>query len=704
MMVPANHQENRHAVGGDGLDVMVAFDDVQNTTGLDAMEEDGGAMWLGRQGDLLDHENEADIFYLDFPPLPDFPCMSSSSSSSSTRAPVKPISSTSSSSSSSAASSAVLKSDADKDVEKKNQRYYHFHDQMEVPPAALSSTASMEALPPPTEEDMGDVDCMDVMQSFGCMDLIDPGYIWDPSSINFQSENFEEYHQDQTLQEDSKQGILQQCNHDLQENDNGGQGQRPLDELGAMFFEWLKSNKEYISAEDVRSIKLKRATIESASNRLGSSKEGKMQLLKLILEWVEQYQLQKKRQREEASPFPSQCQEPYQNQNPNPNTSIFTPSPWMPPPPTPYAADPAAIIAAPVAFQSMAGYVSDPYAGSTPVPLNQTINGHPVYHTEFHQVVDSPSWPYGMALQYSPFPQNNCSAPPAMPHPHAFAGYGNQYPYSYYQGINGEKLERMGSSATKEARKKRMARQKRLLPHHRPHNHHNHQNRLHNPNAIGLRSENCTAAAANWEHWRPATTALASNSALPMMPASADAHQPRTTEDRQPKHGQKNQLRQQLADQRQGWKSEKNLKFLLQKVLKQSDVGSLGRIVLPKKEAETHLPELDARDGIPIAIEDIGTSRVWNMRYRFWPNNKSRMYLLENTGDFVRANRLQEGDFIVIYSDVKSGKYLIRGVRVRQQGSKCEAKKAEKSPKSLRTALPAAGNSLSFSPQPSAED
>lgn len=96
-------------------------------------------------------------------------------------------------------------------------------------------------------------------------------------------------------------------------------------------------------------------------------------------------------------------------------------------------------------------------------------------------------------------------------------------------------------------------------------------------------------------------------------------------------------------------KGEKNLKFLLQKVLKQSDVGSLGRIVLPKvikplnfltlnlllvygrthiciyarllcmeqKEAEMHLPELDARDGISIAMEDIGTSQVWNMRYRY---------------------------------------------------------------------------------------
>lgn len=91
-----------------------------------------------------------------------------------------------------------------------------------------------------------------------------------------------------------------------------------------------------------------------------------------------------------------------------------------------------------------------------------------------------------------------------------------------------------------------------------------------------------------------------------------------------------------------------------------------------QKEAETQLPELEARDGMTIAMEDIGTSNVWNMRYRyiyilrlrhhldisdsrkliylsyiilitfcyiikswslrFWPNNKSRMYLLENTG------------------------------------------------------------------------
>lgn len=103
-------------------------------------------------------------------------------------------------------------------------------------------------------------------------------------------------------------------------------------------------------------------------------------------------------------------------------------------------------------------------------------------------------------------------------------------------------------------------------------------------------------------------------------------------------------------------------------------MSSLGRIVLPKKEAETYLPELEARDGIPLAMEDIGTSRIWNMRYRFWPNNKSRMYLLENTGDFVRSNGLQEGDYIVIYSDSKFSKYMIRGMKVQKAEVKAEAR------------------------------
>jgi hypothetical protein len=31
---------------------------------------------------------------------------------------------------------------------------------------------------------------------------------------------------------------------------------------------------------------------------------------------------------------------------------------------------------------------------------------------------------------------------------------------------------------------------------------------------------------------------------------------------------------------------------------------------------------------------------------RFWPNNKSKMYVLEHSGDFLRAHRLRVGDVV----------------------------------------------------------
>ncbi|EFJ18136.1 hypothetical protein SELMODRAFT_451614 [Selaginella moellendorffii] len=105
----------------------------------------------------------------------------------------------------------------------------------------------------------------------------------------------------------------------------------------------------------------------------------------------------------------------------------------------------------------------------------------------------------------------------------------------------------------------------------------------------------------------------------------------------------------------------KNLKFLLQKQLKPSDVGNLGRIVLPKKEAESRLPYLSAREGMTLAMEDMTSKRTWNLRYRFWPNNKSRMYLLENTGEFIRSHKLCEGDYLLLYKDSRNGKYVIYG-------------------------------------------
>eukprot|EP00258_Populus_trichocarpa_P035000 XP_024451019.1 B3 domain-containing transcription factor ABI3 isoform X1 [Populus trichocarpa] len=709
------------------------------TIGFDAMEEEQDILvedkeiWLERgQEDLL-HASDVSIFYEDFPPLPDFPCMSSSSSSSSTPAPVNAITSSSSSSCSSSASSsssaaawAVLKSEAEEDVEKNHQHrnhcYHHnnnddfnsqaMDDPVDVSTAALSSTCSMEVPQPPDQAMELGIECMDVMEDFGYIDLLESNDFFDPSSIFHPDEGiFEEFQMEQNepqdqlqLQYDEQAGNeeITKGKNDQEADHQGGRS----DDLAMVFLDWLKSNKETVSADDLRRVKLKKTTIECAARRLGGGKEGMKQLLKLILQWVQTNHLQRRRMRESSSNvnllYPYN-QDPLQNQNPNPNSNLncnpipadhsnpcFTQSPWNVAPPPYLAADPATVMPG---FSPMVGFMGDPFSNGS-----SNINGHP-YGTPQdcnHMLQSYQTWPpsqFHSASHFNSFADNNLQS--AQPQNPAFTGYGNQYPYQYVPANGDNRLTRLGSSATKEARKKRMARQRRFLSYHRNQNHHNiqHQNQgagdpherlSDDPNGAPTGQSN----PGSWVYW---PTAAGGGSASTTVDAPVD---------RPAMQAQTNNHRQAAAERRQGWKPEKNLRFLLQKVLKQSDVGSLGRIVLPKKEAETHLPELEARDGISIAMEDIGTSRVWNMRYsfRFWPNNKSRMYLLENTGDFVRTNGLQEGDFIVIYSDVKCGKYLIRGVKVRQPaGPKPENKRAGKSQRNSHANCPAAANNGSGS-------
>ncbi|XP_042507851.1 B3 domain-containing transcription factor FUS3-like isoform X2 [Macadamia integrifolia] len=112
----------------------------------------------------------------------------------------------------------------------------------------------------------------------------------------------------------------------------------------------------------------------------------------------------------------------------------------------------------------------------------------------------------------------------------------------------------------------------------------------------------------------------------------------------------------------------RRLRFLLQKELRNSDVSSLGRM----RAAEAYLPALDAKEGFPIDMNDMNGQRVWNFKYRFWPNNNSRMYVLENTGEFVRAHGLQSGDFIMLYKDEQSQKYVIRARKSWDQDILCD--------------------------------
>lgn len=111
----------------------------------------------------------------------------------------------------------------------------------------------------------------------------------------------------------------------------------------------------------------------------------------------------------------------------------------------------------------------------------------------------------------------------------------------------------------------------------------------------------------------------------------------------------------------------RRLRFLFQKQLQNSDVSSLRRMVLPKKAAESHLPALETKEGIFITMHDIDGVHMWSFKYRFWPNNNSRMYVLENTGDFVSTHHLGLGDFIMIYQDFINLNYVIQAKKASEK-------------------------------------
>ncbi|KAI4312204.1 hypothetical protein MLD38_037043 [Melastoma candidum] len=98
--------------------------------------------------------------------------------------------------------------------------------------------------------------------------------------------------------------------------------------------------------------------------------------------------------------------------------------------------------------------------------------------------------------------------------------------------------------------------------------------------------------------------------------------------------------------------SKKRLKVLFTKSLKNSDVGCPGRIIVPKRKAEKHLPKLEDKTSIELVIRDIlGSTSSWIVKYRSWSNSRSRMYIFEHTGDFVRENGMRAGDSITVYED-----------------------------------------------------
>ncbi|CAH9089031.1 unnamed protein product [Cuscuta epithymum] len=97
---------------------------------------------------------------------------------------------------------------------------------------------------------------------------------------------------------------------------------------------------------------------------------------------------------------------------------------------------------------------------------------------------------------------------------------------------------------------------------------------------------------------------------------------------------------------------------LFEKVLSASDAGRIGRLVLPKACAEAYLPPISQPEGLPLKIQDIN-GKEWVFQFRFWPNNNSRMYVLEGVTPCIQSMQLQAGDTVIFSRMDPEGKLLM---------------------------------------------
>ncbi|ERN03458.1 B3 domain-containing transcription repressor VAL2 isoform X1 [Amborella trichopoda] len=100
---------------------------------------------------------------------------------------------------------------------------------------------------------------------------------------------------------------------------------------------------------------------------------------------------------------------------------------------------------------------------------------------------------------------------------------------------------------------------------------------------------------------------------------------------------------------------------LFEKMLSASDAGRIGRLVLPKKCAEAYFPSISQPEGLPLRIQD-ARGKEWVFQFRFWPNNNSRMYVLEGVTPCIQSMQLQAGDTVTFSRMDPEGK-LVMGFR-----------------------------------------
>ncbi|OVA16677.1 B3 DNA binding domain [Macleaya cordata] len=97
---------------------------------------------------------------------------------------------------------------------------------------------------------------------------------------------------------------------------------------------------------------------------------------------------------------------------------------------------------------------------------------------------------------------------------------------------------------------------------------------------------------------------------------------------------------------------------LFEKVLTASDASRIGRLVLPKACAEAYFPRLSLPEGLPLRIQD-AKGNDWVFQFRFWPNNNSRMYVLEGIAPCIQSMQLEAGDTVTFSRIDPEGKLLM---------------------------------------------
>jgi len=58
---------------------------------------------------------------------------------------------------------------------------------------------------------------------------------------------------------------------------------------------------------------------------------------------------------------------------------------------------------------------------------------------------------------------------------------------------------------------------------------------------------------------------------------------------------------------------------------------------------QAYFPPISQPEGLPLKVQD-ARGKEWVFQFRFWPNNNSRMYVLEGVTPCIQSMQLQAGD------------------------------------------------------------